>query len=148
MKFCKRCGAPSNAIKGAAEIDAVEARLDNESTGLFWLTFLGLALMVGGIVALKKLDLSEWIIFGFLALSAIAFGINFALSISQIRRFRRSLKELQGHRPSVPFDTNELSPENERLSLEAAPSVTENTTRTLEASSSDRSPEIRQGIPE
>jgi hypothetical protein len=110
---------------------SVENRLRDEMVDLFWLTVLGLGMILGGMALIKGLGLSDWILIAYMILSATAFTINFGLSLWQIRRLDRFSKEARGAAQIGPIDTNELNPIKARIPLEVAPSVTENTTREL-----------------
>lgn len=131
-KFCKSCGAPLIAKKETAEIKSTEERLYDELVDLFWVTVFGLGLILGGMVLLKRVHLSDGLIIAYMILSSTAFTINFGLSLWQIRRLTRSSSEAKGAGQLEPFDTNELNPIKTRATIEAAPSVTEHTTRNLE----------------
>jgi hypothetical protein len=129
-KFCNRCGAQLTVGD-----ESSKERLDEYLTGLFWITVFGLGLILGGLALMKQVQLNDGIIAGFLALSSLAFIINFWLNLAEILRMRKSsIKEervpLEGR-----LDTNELGPEEPPLALESPASVTENTTRTLEPAS-------------
>jgi hypothetical protein len=139
MKYCKRCGTQLITTRDAAEVEASEKRLDEYLDGLFWITVFGLGLILGGLVLMKKaLHLSDGLIIAYLVLSALAFSINFALNLREILRLMRSSKEAKGIGLLERLDTNELNPENDRIALEAVPSVTENTTRNLEPRSKEQ----------
>jgi hypothetical protein len=132
MKFCNRCGAQLPA--GA---ESSKERLDEYLTGLFWITVFGLGLILGGLALMKQVGLNDTISAAYLALSSIAFIINFWLNLAEILRIQKSARrELEG--AAQGLDTNELGPAESPLALESAPSVTENTTRTLEPASKER----------
>lgn len=133
MKYCNRCGSQLIATKEAAQIESSEKRLREELVDLFWVTVFGLALVLGGMALIKNvLHLSQWILIAYMILSSTAFTINFVLSLWQIRRLARITKEARGTVELGQLDTNELSPIKARAALESVPSVTENTTRSLE----------------
>jgi hypothetical protein len=136
MKYCNRCGS-NLAVKDLAAKDQVELvkifekRMDSEMEGLFWITVMGMAAIFGGSALLKKLQLSEWIIVGYMIVSAVAVLSYFGLGVWQVRRLARRGEEVTS--PSLvleqePSETRELNPAQP---WETA-SVTENTTRTLE----------------
>ena len=136
MKYCNRCGS-NLAVKDLAAKDQVELvkifekRMDSEMEGLFWITVMGMAAIFGGSALLKKLQLSEWIIVGYMIVSAVAVLSYFGLGVWQVRRLARRGEEVTS--PSLvieqePSETREL---NSAQPWETA-SVTENTTRTLE----------------
>jgi len=133
MKYCNRCGANLSA-----KPDASEKRMDEYLDGLFWITVFGLGLILGGMVLMKKvLQLGDGPVIAYLVLSSLAFIINFALSLWQIFRMTRDSKKLKGNDQISQLDTNDLGPVKEPASLKAAPSVTENTTRSLEQRSKE-----------
>jgi hypothetical protein len=137
MKYCNRCGAQSIAVS-----ESSKKRLDEYLDGLFWITVFGLGLILGGLALMKQvLHLSEGLIIAYLILSSLAFGINFALSLREILRMLRSSKEAKDIDEAGHLDTNELSPRKAGPALGAAPSVTENTTRTFEPIYSKRKAE-------
>lgn len=131
MKYCNRCG--THVTTGDTEvIQIIEKRMDSEMEGLFWITVFGLGFVLGGIVVLKKLNLSDAMIVAYVILCAIAFLSYFALGLWQIRRLFRTLKAEDAVNTLPPADTNELLLVNASPSLEFMASVTEHTTRTLE----------------
>lgn len=73
----------------AALIESTERRLYDEGVGLFWVTVIGLGLILGGIVAMKALQLSKVLIIGYMILGSTAFTLNIGLSLWQIRRLAR-----------------------------------------------------------
>lgn len=137
LKYCNRCGSQLNAV-----IESSRKRLDEYLDGLFWITVFGLGLILGGLALLKQvLHLGEGLIIAYLILSSLAFAINFGLSLREILSMLRSSKEAKGIGEVGRLDTSELGPGKAAPALEAAPSVTENTTRTLEPIYSKRSTE-------
>lgn len=133
LKYCNRCGAQlvTTKEKETSLVESSEARLYEESVGLFWVTVIGLGLILGGMVVLKSLDFSWGLIVGYTILSSAAFTINFALSLWHIRRFAQISNEaraLLNERQLNIANPLELSPP-----LEPIPSVTEHTTRGLDA---------------
>ena len=135
-KYCNRCRAQLVTTKEAAEIASSEERLREEMVDLFWVTVFGLGLILGGMAVIKGvLHLSEWVLIAYMILSSAAFTVNFALSLWQVRRLAGMSRRAGGTDQLGHLDTNELGPVKGRTLLEAAPSVTENTTRELEPSS-------------
>jgi hypothetical protein len=133
MKYCNRCGNQLIPTRDAAEIEALEKRLDEYLEGLFWITVVGLGLILGGMVLMKRVfHLSDGLIIAYMVLSSLAFIINFALNLRETLRLMRNSKEVKATGLPGRLDTNELGPEKDHLVLETAPSVTENTTRNLE----------------
>ncbi|MBS1790648.1 MAG: zinc ribbon domain-containing protein [Acidobacteria bacterium] len=137
-KFCNRCGAQLQVSKTDLEWEASEKRvkekrLDEYLDGLFWITVFGLGFVLGGMVVLKKMDLSNWLIASYLVISSTAFLINLALSLWQIYGMTRKPEQtkFQDQLLEAP-DTNELAPASGQPILEPALSITENTTHRLE----------------
>ena len=100
MRYCNRCGTQLVAsTEEAAVKTAREKRLDEYLDGLFWITVFGLAFVFGGMVVLKKLDLANWLIFGYMVLSSVAFLINFGFSIWGVARINREGRANSRFRP-------------------------------------------------
>jgi hypothetical protein len=134
MRYCNRCGTQliSPAEESAAKT-AREKRFDEYLDGLFWTTFLGVGFVLGGTVALKKIGLNNWLILGYMVLSAVAFLINFALGIWGVARIHRE-GQMDHSMPPSP-DTSELAAPRDAEALPPATpmsSVTENTTRSFD----------------
>jgi hypothetical protein len=139
LKYCNRCGAQLIVTRDAGEVGALEKRLDEYLDGLFWITVFGVGLTLGGLVLIKKaLELGEAAVIAFLVLCATAFLVNFALSFWQVLRLTRSLRELKGEAVPDGMKTGELNQADARAVLDSPPSVTENTTRTLEPAPAER----------
>ena len=137
MKYCNRCGAQLITPKDADLVKLFEKRMDSEMEGLFWITVLGIGLVLGGMVLMQKVHLSEWLIIAYMILSSMAFITYFGLGVWQVRRLARSSKEAKG----IEADQTQpkhLGPAEARATLEALPSVTENTTHRLESLPRDR----------
>ena len=132
MKFCNRCGSQLSTPKEVELVKLFEKRMDSEMEGLFWLTVMGIGLVFGGSALLKKVQLSEWIIFTYIIVSFIALLSYFGLGVWQIRRLARNLREAGGANEIDQTNLHELEPDRSFSALEALPSVTENTTKTLE----------------
>ncbi len=139
MRYCNRCGAQIVALTHySSEKTPQEKRLDDYLDGMFWITVFGMGFVLGGLVVLKKLDLSNWLIFSYMVVSSIAFLLNFGLSMREVVRINRQRRDQNAL--SAPANTAELAPD-EALPLPPVSSVTENTTRTLEPIYSERKPE-------
>ena len=133
MKYCNRCGSQLITSREAADIKLSEKRLREEMVDIFWVTVFGLGLILGGMVLIKNfLHLSDWILIAYLIISSTAFAINFGLSLLQIRRLARIAEEVRGSVQAAQLDADQLGPVAARGAPNAIPSVTENTTRTLE----------------
>lgn len=140
LKFCNHCGAQLLSVKDKSDRQATQKRLDEYLDGLFWITVFGLGLILGGMAVIKEvLHLSNSILVGYVVLSVTVFLINIGLSLAEIARMRRSLKEEDAEpaEAKVP-DTNKLAAAREvpalpePSSLNEVASVTEDTTRSFE----------------
>ncbi|MCM3900915.1 MAG: zinc ribbon domain-containing protein [Pyrinomonadaceae bacterium] len=138
MKYCNRCGAHLVTTKENDRIKLFEKRMDSEMEGLFWITVLGLGLILGGIALPKKVQLSESLIIAYLILSSAAVMAYFGLGVWQVRRLNRSSKEDTGSVQLEEQNTNELGPAAAWPTLEAGSSITEQTTRGLDGVPRDR----------
>jgi hypothetical protein len=138
MKYCNRCGTHLATTKDDDRIKLFEKRMDSEMEGLFWITVLGLGLILGGIALLKKVQLSESLIVAYMILSSAAFMAYFGLGIWQVRRLNRSSKEASGIVQLEGHDTSELGPSKAWPTIESGSSVTEQTTRGLDRVPRDR----------
>jgi hypothetical protein len=133
LKYCNRCGAQLNNPEETALIELYEKRMDSEMEGLFWITILGLGLLLGGLFVLKKaLGLSEGLLFAYMILCSTGLMMYFGLGVWQIRRLAQSSKEASGRPQLRQVETKELDAARPLATLEPASSVTEHTTRTLE----------------
>jgi hypothetical protein len=129
VKYCTRCGEQTNW----QEIEPVEKRLDEYLEGLFWVTILGLGIILGGAVLLRLvLQLPHWLAIAYLALSSVVFLINFGLNLRETLRIARSLKQADGKAEESSRDTNKILQAEGATPGESAQGVTENTTRSLE----------------
>ena len=132
MKYCNRCGALVSQSE-TGEVKASEKRFDEYLDGLFWITVFGLAFILGGAVLLKKVNLRDAFIVAYLALSTTVFLINFGLSLWGAFRIASNEKEAKRVREFARrSNTKELLPMDEQSILPPVPSVTEQTTRSLE----------------
>jgi hypothetical protein len=138
MKYCNRCGAHLSTTKDDDRIKLYEKRMDSEMEGLFWITVLGLGLILGGMAVLKKVQLSESLIFAYLILSSAALMAYFGLGVWQVRRLNRRSKEDTGSIELEEQNTNALGPVAAWTTLEAGSSVTDQTTRGLDRVPRDR----------
>ena len=131
-KYRNRCGALVTA-RDSTEIELFEKRMDSEMEGLFWITVLGVALILGGMVLMKSVQLSEWLIIAYGIISSAAFVTYFGVGVWQVRRLNEDFKGAKGLVEARNLDTNRLNPrEPEVQALGCPPSVVEQTTRTLE----------------
>jgi hypothetical protein len=134
MKYCTRCGAQTNMM----EIGKAEKRFDEYLEGLFWVTVLGLGVILGGATLLTKvLDFSLGVVVAYLVLSSIAFLTIFWLSLRETLRMAKNLKKSDVGALEPSRDTNKMLPAEGDAPGVSPQSVTENTTRSLEPAPSE-----------
>jgi zinc-ribbon domain len=133
VKFCNRCGSQLTTPKEVELIKLFEKRMDSEMEGLFWIIVMGIGMVFGGSALLRIVHLSEWIILTYMIVSCVALLSYFGLGVWQIRRLAHNLREESGGKEFGPADIHQLEPDRSFNELESLPSVTENTTQTLEA---------------
>ena len=134
MKYCTRCGSQTNMM----EIGKAEKRFDEYLEGLFWVTVLGLGVILGGATLLTKvLDFSLGVVVAYLVLSSIAFLTIFWLSLRETLRMAKNLKKTDGGALEPSRDTNKMLPAEGDAPGVTPQSVTENTTRSLEPAPSE-----------
>lgn len=131
-KYCNRCGTNlMPAGEKRLEKTAAEKRLDEYLDGLFWISLLGIAFILGGAVLLKKVHFSDAVILIYAVLSSTVFLINFGFSLWGTLSLMRSSKE--GKLTMQPgHETRELTPPKIEPVMMPAGSVTENTTRSFD----------------
>jgi hypothetical protein len=132
LKYCNHCGAhltPANE----AVVKKAEKRLDEYLDGLFWLTVFGLGLILGGIALMQKLQVGSGLIIAYMVLSSAAFLVNFWLNFREFVLIRRQSREPADAIAGQSVNTRELNPMNAQSLVNASRSVTENTTRELDA---------------
>ena len=127
-KYCNRCGAQLIKVDQAGELRRSKKRLDEYLDGLFWITVFGVGLVLGGMVAMKKVGLSDFFILVYLVLSSAAFLVNFGLNLRAALRIGQGTGDLKS---TDERQTSQLDPAARPASLEPAPSVTEHTTRSF-----------------
>jgi hypothetical protein len=138
LKYCNRCGAHLVTTKAVEAVELFEKRIDRGMEGLVFLTVLALALILGGMALMKRIQLGEYLIIAYMVLSSAAFIALFGLGVWQLRRLARSSKEAIGTALLEQPDVSELGPAVAATALEIPASVTEHTTRGLVQVPGDR----------
>ena len=87
---------------------------------------------------MQKLQVGSGFMIAYLVLSSTAFLVNFWLNLREVLRLARSSKEPKDTIRLDKLSTSEIGPMNVDNFLQAGPSVTENTTRELEAIPKDK----------
>jgi hypothetical protein len=129
LSYCNRCGNSLKERDNSKNTGAISAFL----TAITLLGIVGLGIILGGVLALKnEAHLGDDLIGLFMLMVFSIVGITEFLLIRQLSRLTGSAEKRRAisERP-VP---NELRPPNLTALPEPMPSVTENTTRTLEYS--------------
>jgi predicted nucleic acid-binding Zn ribbon protein len=138
LKFCNRCG--TSLIK-----EPVERKESGVAMGLITAVVLialgGLGIMFGGAIALKNGGgLTEGAVALFMFLTFAIVGSVEVFLLRQLSRLLESHGRVQQiDQPQPLFQPSSLSPHELRRATfpEAVPSVTENTTRTLQQSAKE-----------
>lgn len=137
-KYCKHCGAQLTAKKGASETESLEQRQDDVYAWLVRLALLGLGLILGGMVLMKKAQLSTGLIVAYMILSSLVFLILFGLSLAKLISLDTSSQDTDDGGQIGQPETNELDQADAHKAIDAMPGVAENTTRKLEPSSKEQ----------
>jgi hypothetical protein len=128
-------------IKDSGATKPSEAPVNSLMDSTFWVTVFGLAVIVGGVVAMKALELREAFIIAYMILSTVAFLGIYGMHVWQFIRLTGGAKKSSGDIEVKVPDTKELGPARARVLSESMPSVTEHTTRTFEPIYSERKAE-------
>jgi len=137
-KYCKHCGAQLTATTGASRTESLEQREDQVYGWLVSLAFWGLGLILGGMLLMKKVQLSTGLIVAYMILSSLVFLILFGLSLTKLISLDTSSQDTDDGDQIGQLDTNELDQADAQKAIDAMPSVAENTTRKLEPSSKEQ----------
>lgn len=125
--FCNRCGASLTA-RTESKKGSVNAFL----TAITLIGVIGLGIMLGGALTLKTdANLTEELVGIFMLFTFLIVAITEILLVRQLSRLTSS-KERQTVEFYPPPVTGEIRAAQPRALVEPLPSVTENTTRTLE----------------
>ena len=129
LSFCNRCGF------------SLKERTDNKTspiaaflTAITLIGVIGLGIMLGGALTLRKdANFGEEFIGMFMFLTFLIVGLTEVMLVRQLSRLTAQPKQIVLP-PAQLVVPNELAPPPARSLAEPIPSVTENTTRTLEYS--------------
>ncbi len=128
LSFCNRCGVSLKERGDSRNAGAITAFL----TSITLLGILGLGIMLGGSVALRKgAELGPELVGFFMLCTFLIVGITEILLIRQLSRLTGSVESERSF-PRERSTSNELRPPQLGTLGEPVSSVTENTTRTLE----------------
>ena len=129
LSYCKQCGASLNLTKDSAT-KSTQSAVSSLMDSTFWVTVFGLAAIVGGVAAMKGIEIREVFIIAYMILSTTAFLGIYGMHVWQFIRLTRGNDKSE--RLPERVDTKELNPAQPRGLGEFTPSVTEHTTKTLE----------------
>jgi len=138
LSYCNRCGANLSIIKGDGASKPAESPVNSLMDSTFWVTVFGLAVIVGGVAAMKALEFREFFIVAYMILSTVAFLGIYGMHVLQYIRLTSDAKKSIGANELKDPSTKELGPAPARVLSESMPSVTEHTTRTFEPISTER----------
>jgi hypothetical protein len=129
LSFCNRCGMNlKEQGKTSTGTGAISAFL----TAITLIGVIGLGVMLGGSLTLKKeANLDPDLIGAFMLFTFLTVVITEVLLVRQLSRLTAAPKTILLSEPQMTMQ-NELPPAQPRTLAEPIPSVTENTTRTLE----------------
>jgi hypothetical protein len=137
LSYCQHCGADLRAVKGFNQNKPAEASIDTIIYLIVGTTITILGMCLGSLVLMqdKRIDFALGTIFVLLSFVAVVFVTG--LLVWRLVRLTKGAK--RSHEHLQPVDLNSLGPEAERTnplleSGDAVPSITEQTTRTLEPS--------------
>jgi uncharacterized protein (DUF983 family) len=132
LSFCNRCGMSlkervgSNAAPIAAFLSAITI-----------IGVVGLGIMLGGMVTLNHAHLRDDLLGFFMLFTFLTVGIIEILLVRQLSRFTAA-SQAKAIEAAQPLPASELrASQTPRTLAESMPSVTENTTRTLQYSPSE-----------
>jgi predicted nucleic acid-binding Zn ribbon protein len=130
LSYCNRCGA-SLKERSDSKTGTIIAFL----TAITLIGISGLGIMLGGAMALKtEANLSQELVGVFMLFSFLTVCATEILLVRQLSRLTGSNGKKSVDVPSHFVAPPELRPAQPRALVEPVPSVTENTTRTLEYS--------------
>jgi len=136
--YCNHCGAKANDAKGDSPAKSSEVRPEMLIAAMVFLFIFSVAAIMSLMSVMKRMDLATGVI---LAITAFCFLVMLSLEgvfmWLLMRRFRGA-KEKTDPALSKGQTTKELDAAQVRVLPEPMPSVTENTTRTLEPTYSER----------
>ena len=141
LTYCNRCGANLNPVKDQGKTKAPSRTIDNVVGAMVATTIFVLGMILGALVLMKKGDIPEGLGTVFVLLSAFALLVLEGLFVWQLMRLNKGAKEAGGTAQPMNFKTEEPGAGSVRAlpaPVEPMPSVTEQTTRTLEPIYSER----------
>ncbi|MEP6742218.1 MAG: zinc ribbon domain-containing protein [bacterium] len=137
LSFCNRCGA---SLKERTEVTVKTGAIVAVLIAITILGLGGLGIMLGGALALKQeANLGEDVVGMFMFFTFFIVCLTEFFLVRQLSRLTGSTEPKRKSLPTPTTMPNELRAAQAQRGLpEAMPSVTENTTRTLEYSRNER----------
>lgn len=145
LSYCNRCGAELKA-KQNGPTKLSEAAPEYLVWAITAITIVGLGTVIGLMAVMKEVvHFNEGLIAAFTLLSFLTFmGVD-AVFIWILLRSRMGAKEAGGKPQEKELTTKELGEAKARVLAEAAASVTEHTTRTLDPAGRKNKTELQTG---
>ena len=132
LSYCNRCGS---SLKERERADAKTGVITAFLTAITLIGIIGLGIMLGGAIALRKeANVGEDIMGVFMFMTFFIVALTEFLLVRQLSKLTGSVERKMIDTPQYPVMQNELRPAQPRSLVEPGQSVTENTTRTLEYS--------------
>lgn len=135
LSYCNRCGASlKERIETTSNTKSIAAFL----TAITLIGLIGMGIMLGGMVTLStEAHLSEPLVGFYMLFTFLIIAVTEFLLVRQLSRLTSLSERKVMDIPQQPAAPSELRPAQPRNLGEPIPSVTENTTRTLEYSRQD-----------
>lgn len=133
LSYCNRCGSSlkePSASRSASNTVSITAFL----IAIALIGLVGLGIIMGGVLALNEAHLAEPIVGFFMLFSLLIVAITEIMLGRQLSRLISTNERKAIAAPPQPVMQGEIRPAQLRTSPEPVPSVTENTTRTLDYS--------------
>jgi hypothetical protein len=133
LSYCNRCGAHLKE-RSESHVGPIAAFL----TAITLIGLIGMGIMLGGMLTLsKEAHLGETIVGFYMLFTFLIVAITEILLVRQLSRFSSSSERKVIESPQPHVLPSEFRQPQPRTLAEPMPSVTENTTRTLEYSRHD-----------
>ena len=135
LSYCNRCGANLSLVKDQGGTKAPGKAIDDVMGSMIVTAIPILGIILGALVLMKKGHIAEELGIAFVILSALTLLVLEVIFVGQLRRLNKGVQEAGGTAQPKDFKTEELGAGSVRslaAPVEPMPSVTEQTTRTLE----------------
>lgn len=141
LSYCNRCGANLSIVKDQGATKASGKTIESVVGSMVATALFILGMILGALVLMKKGHIAEELGIAFGILSAVTLLALESFFVGQLRHLNKGGREAGGAAQPKNFKTEELGAGSARAlgaPLEPAPSVTEQTTHTLEPVYSER----------